>query len=307
MVFIVHCILAYTFWIDNTYSTTPVMRTVVYHSYYFNDSGVCQSKLMTRPDRGAIRTYGYYHKIFLISYPVQKGWVWIIANLCPYKRLHADRVDLRALLVQFLSLDWEQHCKLLAFISSSRLTSYSSFYSYSPPWQNSSRLHHLVIFIFCLISFDVISFHHPHRHHHSCRQFLLDYHVLLLYTRTLHTFLSYFSFFVFLSLHHTLFTTHLLLTFRYCVVLFCQKATDLSQLSLALEMSTRIPSYLWTATKNGVWISTRTFWRSCNIASFLLGVNIFERNKFQCKSRMASLVRSRRWQSSSLKLNSRNF
>lgn len=113
---------------------------------------------MMWPDRGAIRTYENYRSTFLVLYPVQKGWVRIITNLCPYKRLHEDRVDLRTSLVQFLSLDWEQHCKSLSFISASRLTSYSSFYSDSPPWQNSSLLHHhLVIFILCLISFDVIS------------------------------------------------------------------------------------------------------------------------------------------------------
>jgi hypothetical protein len=137
-------------------------------------------------DRGAIRTYQYYHNTFHYILSCTER-----LSLNNYKSLplHADQVDLRISLVQFLSLDWEEHYKSLSFISSSRLTSFSSFYSDSPPWQNSSLLHHhLVIFIFCLISFDVISIHHHLRHHHSCRQFLLDYHVLLLHTHSLHTY-----------------------------------------------------------------------------------------------------------------------
>ena len=171
---------------------------------------------MTCPDRGAIRTYKYYHNTFLILHAVQKAWVWKITKLFPYKQLHADLVELRTLLVQFLSLDWEEHWNSLSFISSSRLTSYSSFYSDSSPWQNSLLLHHhLVIAIFCLISFDVISIRHHHRHRHSCRQFLLDYHVLLLHSHTLHTYFCPIFYFLYLFLFVIRFftVTHLLLTF----------------------------------------------------------------------------------------------
>jgi hypothetical protein len=121
------------------------------------------------------------------------------------------------------------------------------------------------------------------------------------YSYPSHLFLSYFSFFVFLSLRHTLVTvTYLLLTFYYCSALFCPTATDLSQLSLAWKMSARIPFYLRTSTKSGVCKFILTFWRSFNIVSLCF---TFECNQFLCKSRITSPVRSRRWPWSSRKPN----
>jgi len=91
---------------------------------------------------------------------------------------------------------------------------------------------------------------HHHRHHHFCRQFLLDYHVELLHTHSLHTyFCPVFRFFMSFSSSYAFL---LLLIFSLPFVVaqpFRQTATDLSQLSLALEMSTRIPSYLRISVK----------------------------------------------------------